>query len=107
MPTNRTKRTRNRADLDAQHVDQLVTGIPLLAGTGFAAGIGGGGCNGWSTADWQAFDLAAREGWRQHGAVIMRWWRREDEAFTALFANDPRDGSKPWALEQFGDPGHG
>ncbi|OYU74976.1 MAG: hypothetical protein CFE32_16015 [Alphaproteobacteria bacterium PA3] len=104
MPTNRTKRTRNRADLDAQHVDQLVTGLPLLAGTGFAAGIQNG-CNSWSTADWRAFDLAAREGWRQHGAAILRWWRRESEQFTAYFHTDPRKaGEKPWALTEFGEP---
>lgn len=105
MPTNRMKRTRGRADLDAQHVEQLVTGIPLLAGTGFSAGIGAGGCNGWSTADWQAFDEACRHGWHQHGAAIMRWWRRETETFTGYFHTDPRKaGEKPWALTEFGEP---
>jgi len=105
LPTNRTKRTRAAA-LDAFALDQLITGAPLLAGTGFAAGIQDG-CSYWSTADWQAFDDAAREGWRQHGAAFMRWWRREAETFTPLFGKDPRNGSKPWALEQFGDPENG
>jgi hypothetical protein len=29
---------------------------------------------------------------------------RETETFTALFATDPRNGAKPWALETFGEP---
>lgn len=105
MPTNRRKRTRGRADLDAQHIDQLVTGLPLLAGTGFSAGIGDGGCNCWSPQDWKAFQGAMMEGWIQHGAAFMRWWRREAETFTHLFQDDPRKADlTPWALRQFGDP---
>ena len=107
MPTNRTKRTRARADLDDQHVHQLIIGWPMLAGTGFSAGIMSGGCSHWNAEDWKAFTEAAREGWRQHGAAIMRWWRGETEAFTACFQTDPRKaGTKPWALETFGEPGN-
>ena len=106
MPTNRHKRTRGRADLDSFALDQFIHGVPLIAGVGFAAGIPHG-CGSWSRLDWQAFDEAAREGWRLHGAAFLRWWRRETETFTALFGNDPRDGSKPWALEQFGEPSNG
>jgi hypothetical protein len=104
MPTNRLRRARTAQTLDCQHIWQLVDGTPLLAGTGFAAGIPNG-CNGWSTADWRAFDDAAREGWRQHGAAFMAWWRRENEAFTAHFPKDPRKAdAQPWALEMFGEP---
>ena len=103
MPTNRTKRTRNRADLDMWQADQLITGVPLIAGVGFAADIPHG-CGTWSKADWQAFDTAAREAWQRIGPAFLAWWRGETETFTALFAKDPRNGAKPWALETFGEP---
>lgn len=106
MPTNRLRRARTAQALDLHHLTQLIDGLPLLAGAGFAAGIQDG-CNHWSTADWQAFDDAAREGWRQHGAAFMRWWRRDSEQFTALFPKDPRTPAKPWALETFGEPDNG
>lgn len=106
MPTNRKKRTRTRADLDAYQADQLIHGVPLIAGVGFAADIPHG-CGTWSTADWKAFDAAAREAWQRIGPAFLAWWRRENETFTTLFANDPRNASKPWALEQFGEPDNG
>lgn len=100
------KRTdKSRRKLDSQHIDQLLNGWPMIAGSGFSEGIGGGGCNGWADDDWQAFRDAAAEGWNEHGAEILRWWRGETEAFTAMFRDDPRtSGAQMWALETFGEP---
>jgi hypothetical protein len=89
MPTNRKRRARNAQTLDTQHIEQLLTGLPLLAGTGFAEGVGGGGCNGWSATDWQTFRDAAADGWRRHGAAIMAG------------ADDP---AAIWAFREFGPP---
>jgi len=99
------KRLDKARKLDGQHVEQFITGLPLLAGTGWSEGIGTGGCGTWSTADWAEYDAAVKAGWHQHGAAVLRWWRRETEQFTPMFGNDPRKaGEVPWALERFGRP---
>lgn len=105
MPTNRTKRSRNQRALDHNHIDQLICGWPMLAGTGFSEGIQHG-CNSWDEDDWQqAYRAEMRRGWGQHGRAFMAWWRGETEQFTFAGLPDPRDPLlTPWALTEFGEP---
>lgn len=106
MPTNRTKRTRNRAGLDHWKIDQLLTGECLLAGVGYAA-MHRHGCNNWTEEEQAQVHEAMRADWRQDGAAFMAWWRGETEAYTAVYGavGGERDTSvTPWALTEFGQP---
>jgi hypothetical protein len=110
MPTNRTKRTRKGAgQLDYWKIDQLVTGEPSIAGTGYGAALKHvGGCNHWAPKDWYTYRAAMQDDWRLIGSQFMAWWRGETEQFSAIYASvggkrrDP--GVTPWALREFGEP---
>ncbi len=89
MPTNRTKRTRTRADLDEHKLGQLLNGPHdcLLAGLGYH-------CRETKQFYWDASEAGQ--------AVILDEMRADWLAHreTVLAAAD----AEPWALTEFGDP---
>lgn len=90
MPTNRTKRTRERAGaLDHWKLDDLMTGQCFL-GAGYRPANNRNGCNHWSPAEWAEVRAAMRADWMRHGRAI-------------LAALSP-DAPKPWALAEWGEP---
>lgn len=105
-----TKRRRNKQDrLDHWKIDQLVIGWPMLAGTGYSAGIGRGGCGQWKEADWDEFFALMKADWERYGADFMAWWRGETEQFTAAYSElepkRPDPSIVPWAAQVWGVPG--
>jgi hypothetical protein len=96
MPTNRTKRARNRAGaLDHWKVDQLMTGKCLIAGVGYAAGISNG-CGHWKPEDWERVRKAQQADWATHGADLMAWWRGEHDRYTNQF--NSREKYREWGV---------
>lgn len=106
MPTNRTRRTRAKSDLDSMKMEDLFygPGTCLFNGEGYLGPHGDGFFRD-KSPEVQAEILAAmRADWMAAYFVILRAWDDRDE--TELWCADRHHSnpSKPWALTEFGDP---
>lgn len=108
MPTNRNKRTRNRADLDDHRLRELFygPGTCLIAGAGYLAAIG---YQRWEEADEdtrKGVIEAMRADWTRQRGFVLAAWEARDEHQRDIAARHYGNPADPWALETFGEPGN-
>ena len=95
MPTNRTRRRRERTILDDHKITDLMhgPGASLLAGCGYLCGSD----HGRPLAKFEDADLARQA---QILDIMREDWRTHSDIVIAAFTGD----GEPWALTEFGAP---